>query len=500
MSVSTSTLERLGGGALFDALRSAADRGKLGLALTFLDSDPPQMIFLNEYPRTMLGYTQSEVDRAGFWVFVAPEEVARLREYLAALARGKGAPPSFETVALSKAGKRIPIQLTLSEVEIDQRRAAVAFFADVSERWRAMSALQESEERFRLVVEGAPDGVAIVGEGRIRFLNPTAARLLGLPEPKAGQGRLLSDFLHPDDLALAGEGMHHVLLSGDQHDKPVEYRTRNADGHEIVLEVSTIPIEIGGEHAVLAFARDITERKAIQTRLAEAERLTALGVLSAGVAHEINNPLAYVLLNLEYLKRELPKLADRDPAVEQLLIRLSDACHGAERVAAIVRDLRIFARGDDSDQVPVELTRVMEAAIDIGGHALTRSARLVREYGDVPLVHGNPHRLEQVFLNLLLNAAQALPQGNPELDRIWIRMYRRDGHAVVEIEDTGEGISQALQARIFEPFFTTKPVGVGTGLGLPICRSIIATHGGSIDVESQVGRGTLFRVRLVGAR
>ncbi len=263
-----------------------------------------------------------------------------------------------------------------------------------------------------------------------------------------------------------------------------------------MVEISSIPIDLGGERSVLAFARDITERKAIQARLAEAERLTALGVLSAGVAHEINNPLAYVLLNLEYLRQQLPRLADDPARLSDLMVRVRDACHGAERVATIVRDLRTFARGDDGTRGPVDLREVIEAAINIAGNTLKQSARIVRDYGESPLVDASANRLEQVFLNLLLNAAQALPNGDPERDEIRIRLYGDQLRAVAEIVDTGPGVPEQVIGRIFEPFFTTKPVGVGTGLGLPICRSILAAHGGTIEVESRANEGATFRIIL----
>jgi signal transduction histidine kinase/CheY-like chemotaxis protein len=280
------------------------------------------------------------------------------------------------------------------------------------------------------------------------------------------------------------------------HREPAEYRSKSADGDQLVVEISSIPIDIGGERTVLAFARDITERKAIQARLTEAERLTALGVLSAGVAHEINNPLAYVLLNLEYLRQQLPRLAEEPGRLSDLMVRVRDACHGAERVATIVRDLRTFARGDDGSRGPVDLREIIEAAINIAGNTLKQSARIVRDYGDASLVEASANRLEQVFLNLLLNAAQALPNGDPERDEIRVRLYGDQQRVIAEISDTGSGIPDQVIGRIFEPFFTTKPVGVGTGLGLPICRSILAAHGGTIEVESRPGEGATFRIVL----
>ncbi len=496
MAVSSSKLERLGGGALFDALRVAADRCRLGLALAFLDSDPPHLVFLNDYPTEMLGYSQDELDRRGLWSLAVPEELPRFRGYLTDLRNRANVPTSFETVVVTKSGVELPIQVTLSEVELDGGHSVIVFFSDVSERRVAISALQESEARFRSVVEGAPDGVAILRGQQILFLNPRAARMLGLSSPEAGKGRLITEFLEPDDAELAELRIGELVASGRVHRDPAEYRSKSADGEQLVVEISSIPIDLGGERSVLAFARDITERKAIQARLAEAERLTALGVLSAGVAHEINNPLAYVLLNLEYLRQQLPRLAEDPARLSDLMVRVRDACHGAERVATIVRDLRTFARGDDGTRGPVDLREVIEAAINIAGNTLKQSARIVRDYGESPLVDASANRLEQVFLNLLLNAAQALPNGDPERDEIRIRLYGDQLRAVAEIVDTGPGIPDPVIGRIFEPFFTTKPVGVGTGLGLPICRSILAAHGGTIEVESKPSEGATFRIIL----
>jgi two-component system cell cycle sensor histidine kinase/response regulator CckA len=496
MAVSSSKLERLGGGALFDALRVAADRCRLGLALAFLDSDPPHLVFLNDYPTEMLGYSQDELDRRGLWSLAVPEELPRFRGYLRDLRDRANVPTNFETVVVTKSGVELPIQVTLSEVELDGGHSVIVFFSDVSERRVAISALQESEARFRSVVEGAPDGVAILRQQQILFLNPRAARMLGLANPEAGKGRMITEFLEPDDAELAERRIGELVATGRVHRDPAEYRSKSADGEELVVEISSIPIDLGGERSVLAFARDITERKAIQARLAEAERLTALGVLSAGVAHEINNPLAYVLLNLEYLRQQLPRLAEDPARLSDLMVRVRDACHGAERVATIVRDLRTFARGDDGTRGPVDLREVIEAAINIAGNTLKQSARIVRDYGESPLVDASANRLEQVFLNLLLNAAQALPNGDPERDEIRIRLYGDELRAVAEIVDTGPGVPEQVIGRIFEPFFTTKPVGVGTGLGLPICRSILAAHGGTIEVESRPSEGATFRIIL----
>jgi signal transduction histidine kinase/CheY-like chemotaxis protein len=253
----------------------------------------------------------------------------------------------------------------------------------------------------------------------------------------------------------------------------------------------------GADLAVLITLLDVvTERKAIQARMVEADRLAALGVLSAGIAHEINNPLAYLLLNLEYLSRELPTLPGEPHKLDALMVRVKDACHGAERVASIVRDLRTFVRADEVVRGPVDVRAALEAALNISGNEIKQKATLIRDYDVVPPVLANPNRIEQVLLNLLLNAVQSLPALDSERHEIRARLRAGNGQVSITIEDTGCGIPEGLLGKIFDPFFTTKPVGVGTGLGLPICRSIVRDLGGEISVHSKPGQGSAFTVTL----
>jgi CheY-like chemotaxis protein/two-component sensor histidine kinase len=183
--------------------------------------------------------------------------------------------------------------------------------------------------------------------------------------------------------------------------------------------------------------------------------------------------------------------------LEEIADALAEARQGAERVRNIVRDLRVFARGDEEARGPVALRRVLDSSINMAWNEIRHRARLVKDYADVPMVEGNDSRLGQVFLNLLLNAAHAIEEG--QVERNEIRVTTRtdsDGRAVVEVRDTGRGIPQELQARIFDPFFTTKSAAEGTGLGLWICHGILQAQGGLISVESEEGRGSVFRVTL----
>ena len=238
-----------------------------------------------------------------------------------------------------------------------------------------------------------------------------------------------------------------------------------------------------------------------------AERLLSTGTLASGVAHEINNPLASILGNVEHVMAELSTIADRargtvDPpiaatdasALDELIEALADARTSAERVRVIVKDLRTFALTDEDEQGDIQPRAVLDAAINMAQNEIRHRAQLVRDYHDVPNIRANTARLGQVVLNLLLNAAQAIPEGNAAKNEIGVGLRRRGDHVLITVRDTGPGILPEHLGRIFDPFFTTKPVGVGTGLGLSICHSVVTSLGGEIRVESVVGGGTVFEV------
>jgi signal transduction histidine kinase/ActR/RegA family two-component response regulator len=239
-------------------------------------------------------------------------------------------------------------------------------------------------------------------------------------------------------------------------------------------------------------------RELIETRdnLVRAERLAALGRLSASVGHEINNPLSYVIGNLEYVSKELAQ----GRANEGVQEALRDAASGAERIRRIVHELRAFVRGSDRDRRElVDLSEVLEASVKLVWSELRHRARLEREIATLPKLHADPIRLTQVFVNVLMNAVQAIPEERAGRGDsvITVRTRQLSNHELaVEIADTGVGIAEADRPRLFEPFFSTKPQDKGTGLGLFVSLGIVSSLGGRIDVESREGRGTLVRVVL----
>jgi signal transduction histidine kinase len=231
-----------------------------------------------------------------------------------------------------------------------------------------------------------------------------------------------------------------------------------------------------------------------------AERMAAVGTLAAGVAHELNNPLAFVSSNVEFAVRELKGLEPGTlppELAEDLLSAMEDANDGTRRLREIVGDLKTFSRADSGPPREVDPRAVLKTALNLSRASIKHRARIETELEDVPTVLAEEGRLAQVLVNLLVNAGQAIPEGeNAENVITAASRTRPDGWAELEVRDTGCGIPQEDLARIFDPFFTTKPVGVGTGLGLSICHGIIEAAGGRMEVESAVGVGTRFRVLL----
>ena len=286
---------------------------------------------------------------------------------------------------------------------------------------------------------------------------------------------LLKPFQNDDVVASVAGAANRLWLRIDLRARTSELEARNAELQQSVERL----------------------HQAEQRRTLE-ERLASIGRLAAGVAHEINTPLSAIIANLTLLAEELPRVASSPGAgrVQDLEEALRDARVAAERVRIVVRDLKTFSRSDDEKIGAVDLRAVVEATLNMVWNEIRHRARLVKDYSRVPGVRGNEARLGQVVLNLLLNAAQAIHEGNAASNEIRIATSLAGDRVVLEVSDTGSGIGADVLGRIFEPFFTTKAVGVGTGLGLSISHGIVASLGGRIDVESTPGKGTKFRVLL----
>jgi len=245
------------------------------------------------------------------------------------------------------------------------------------------------------------------------------------------------------------------------------------------------------------------EQRELQERLVRSDRLASLGTLAASIAHDVNNPMTAVYAGIELTRESVQELVtteaanDRERIGDEAEAVLASALDGAENVQRLVRDLTALSRADSRVSKPVDLKKVLQSAGNLTRHAVSARARLELELGECPVIRGDPARLGQVFINLIVNASQACAAASRATNRVSVKLSRdAGGWALVRVEDTGTGMSDDVRLRVFEPFFTTKPEGEGTGLGLHICQTIVTSHGGTVQVESRLGQGTAFDVRL----
>ncbi len=295
--------------------------------------------------------------------------------------------------------------------------------------------------------------------------------------------------VHADDAADVKQYLARARRERDPIE--LEYRIVRPTGEVRTLQArlrSTFDPS-GALIRILGIDQDITETKDLAARLVFSDRMISVGTLAGGMAHEINNPLATISAYIDLLA-EYPEARENHALV-------GEARAAIERIRNIMRGLAAFSRADQDQRSSLDVERVLELAIGMAGNEIRHRARLVKHYGGTPRVHANEARLGHVFLNLLVNAAEAIPEGQADRNEICIST-RTDaaGWIVVEIRDSGAGIPREIQDRIFDPFFTTKAVGKGTGLGLSISHGIVRSLGGEIMLRSEVGRGSMFSVSL----
>jgi PAS domain S-box-containing protein len=352
-----------------------------------------------------------------------------------------------------------------------------------------------SEASYQLLIESMHEGVwHLDREHQSVLLNRQLRQLLG------GQGEALSA-QRPEDLIVEEDRPAFTeLLEGSRAGLRDSRQVRlSSGGHTPTVVVTAAPLfDLEGNYdGVVLTVADVTERRQLQARLAQSDRMASIGLLAAGVAHEINNPMSFVYANVELLVEELPALLDADDEKQaDLLEATDDALEGAGRVREILKSLRTFSRVDDGQPSRVALDDVIEIALSMTHNQLKYRVQVEHELGAPPPVFANEGRLAQVFINLLVNAAQAFDGGSKQHNLVRVRSWSEAGCAIAEVEDNGRGINADALERLFEPFYTTKAIGEGSGLGLSICQQIVDDYGGSIEVESAPGAGARFRIRL----
>ena len=366
------------------------------------------------------------------------------------------------------------------------------------------------EAQYQRLLDSLTDAMLVHDAEQVRFANRAAAALIGM-DSAALVGTPVAALVDPASLDV----VRRILRAPDapaeaQHLAATLVRT---DGATLAASVTVHPLEWDGAAAVLmvcapagASVAGPVARPALETpaELRQRQRLEALGTLAAGVAHEINNPLTYVLANLDVMFHMVTDGVteggegggaplDREEMRELLV----EAMEGADRVRRVVGELRSFSRKRSDKITMLHVRRPLESSVRIARHEIQYRARLVEDYGEVPRVLADEARLGQVFVNLLVNAAQSIPAGDVESNEIRVHTWHDpEGSVVIDISDTGCGIDADMCDRIFDPFVTSKSLEAGTGLGLTISYNIIDSLGGTLSVDSEVGVGSTFRIRL----
>jgi len=460
--------------------------------LAFMKDTTGQHTWVNEpyarfFQRDIAALMQSDASE-----LLPPEVAARMRlEDQAVLSTGKlhcveqrlPAPDGTEHVWLLH-------KFALRDALGNQLLGGVA--VDITALKNAEQALRRSEESSRALIEGLPEAILVHHDGQLRYVNPAGLAFLGLPSVEALADTSLLSLVHPEDRDTAAQVLEQGCTLGR------EVRFLRPGNQVATAELSAMRLVFGGQVATVVSAHDITERKQMQARLLLTDRLASLGTLAAGIAHEVNNPLAFVLANLGFLEHEFQRLLLAQPGeqLREMHEVLHETNQGAERIRHIVRDLQTLSRNDGEQRMSVDVCEVLESSLRLMRTEFRDRARVVKDFEPVPTVWASEVRLGQVFLNLLINAAHAMPTGQPERNEVRVRVRTLVTHVVIEVTDTGTGIDPAVRDRIFDPFFTTKPVGKGTGLGLSICHGIVMGLGGELSVESELGKGSTFRVIL----
>ncbi len=474
-------------------LRALFEHPGVGVAECLIDGT---MVHVNQRLAKMVGYTVEELKGRRFQEITHPDDVAHNLAVLRSAIEQQREVYALEKRYIKKSGEVVWAHLSVGLIR-DERGSAVSLISvveDITERRLALEALARSQQQ--LV---AAQRIARIGSWEVDLrtgvvsCSPMLRDILGIEEAEVGSTpEAFFEHIHRRDRervrrelgSLAPgtdpEAIHHAVLHKDRSERAVETHVQPT-------------FDPGGRLIHLVGAtQDVTHQRRLQERLLVSERMATVGTITAGVAHEINNPLAAIVMNVELA---LEQLGAGNPA--EIRLQLRDVLEAASRIRHISDELRIFARTTPTEPRGVDVHRALESCARMAWNEVRHRARLVKRYAEgAPRVDGHESRLCQVFLNLLVNAAQAIPEGQAGQHEIRIETsVEPDGQVVVRISDTGSGISAENLKHLFTPFFTTK-TSSGTGLGLAICKQIVNEMGGEISITSALGEGTTFTVTL----
>jgi PAS domain S-box-containing protein len=444
----------------------------------------------NPAAERMFGYTAAEMVGESIMRIIPEERRGEEAEVLSRIQRGEIV-DHFETTRVAKDGRAISISLTVWPIKDAAGRiiGASKIARDVTDRKRAAAAFHQSETQARAILEAASEAILIVDRsGAIVSVNRKTEEMFGYPRERL-LGRPL-EVLLPERLKSLHVG-HRATYFKDPHMRPMgrglDLVACRQDGTEFPVEISLSYVETENGLRALAFVTDITQRQVLERATRQAERLSALGRLSAGIAHEVNNPIGIISSRIEIMLLDAEVQSLPGNVTEDLRV----LHRHAQRVARIAHGLLSFARESSSERGPVDLNEVVEETLLLVEKGADKSGITIRRAltPGLPLVHGDGNALQQVVMNLVTNARDALGGGGVITLETSL-VPGRPGMARLTVRDDGPGISPDVLPRIFDPFYTTKTEG--TGLGLSISYGIVRDHNGTIDVESLPGQGTTF--------
>jgi len=464
--------------------------------------DVQAMRFLNAAGRAILEIPEdTPIDSLHYLDFVHDSEKGAAQRRIREFVKITGDSPLTERRVRTYKGREIVIEIAAVPFRRGDSRYALAVFRDITNRKLTEMRLREREGQVRAIVEAAADAIVMFDkDDRIVDFNPAAERIFGY-----GRAAMLGKRMAETLIAQPHRAAHKSSLraAADGSDRPPEGRRSDieavrADGEAFPAELTVTQVTVEERRLFVAFLRDLTETHRAQAEierqrdaLYQSEKLTALGSLLAGVAHELNNPLSVVVAQAVLMEETLQD--------EKVIKRAVDIRSAAERCARIVKTFLAMARQQTPEQGRVHLNNLVDNALELFGYTLrTAGIEIVKKLdADLPAVWGDADQLHQVVANLIINAQQAMMDA-PEPRRMGIAtgIDASTGMVRLTVDDTGPGVPADMRPRIFDPFFTTKPTGIGTGIGLSVCHGVIESHGGQIGVTDAPGGGARFEVLL----
>ncbi|MFB3926371.1 MAG: PAS domain S-box protein [Syntrophales bacterium] len=453
--------------------------------------------FMNSTAASAAGHTPEEMIGRNFDAIVHPDDIERVKCNAKEILRGK--PPSAcEFRIIDKQGRIRWVMETITPIHYQGRPAVLGNSMDITEKKQAEEALIRSEEKYRLLVTFSMDGIFIAQDGVVKFPNPKIQKLLGYSEVELS--RIPFDqHIHPDDCVAVIE-RHRRLLSGEKFPGQfITCRMINRSGQEFWVEISSDMILWEGRPATFNFVRDITSQKKLESQLLQAQKMESIGTLAGGIAHDFNN----LLMGIQgYASLMLLDIDPAHPHYEKLKNIENQVRHGMELNSQLLG----FARGGKYEAKPTNMNKFLRVSSEMFGRTKKEIAIHTKYQENIWPVEIDRSQIDQVMLNLFINAWQAMPGGgeiyletlNVDLDEETVKPHgtRAGKYVRISVTDTGIGMDEKTRQRIFDPFFTTKELKRGTGLGLASAYGIIKNHGGFITVYSEKGKGSTFNIYL----